>query len=262
MSDRDPAAPLILVVTCASAPAARRESAARQLAQHFPGHQAEFVEGFVGTDPEIAGLYDPTTNRRRSKRPLTPAEIAVYAGHRKAMQRLLSSGSECALIFEDDFRIDAPNVVSAAAAGASRLLSQGRNVIKLFDFPSRHEYVAKDRIVVEGIELVRWRSARAGTVAYLISRAGARGFLSRGRVFRAIDEDLKYFWELGLDVWSVPGNPVVDASDTLGGSLVDAERRSNRERNLWRSIYGNLLTIHRKWLTALKYRSKRKAQGN
>ena len=50
------------------------------------------------------------------------------------------------------------------------------------------------------VEIVNYVAPTAGMVAYLASREGAQRFLSRSQVFRRIDEDTKYYWELGLPV--------------------------------------------------------------
>ena len=102
-----------------------------------------------------------------------------------------------------------------------------------------------------GVPLVKWSAPTAGMVAYLISRAGARKLLARDRVYRQVDEDLKHYWELGLDIWSVPGNPVAEVSDKLGGSLIDDDRENLRNRVLARSLWGNVLTTERKIRTRL-----------
>ena len=68
---------------------------------------------------------------------------------------------------------------------------------------------------------------------------------------------MKYFWELGLDIWSVPGNPVIEVSDRLGGSLVHTDRDQTKTRRLVRSIWGNLLTADRKIRTRLHLQRER-----
>ncbi|WP_432471598.1 glycosyltransferase family 25 protein [Amphritea sp. HPY] len=245
---------IIQVLTCSKSPKARLVSAQQQLEKFLPDIPVSIVMGYVASDNEVHRIYSPSLNRRLMKRPLTEAEIAIYAGHRKAMAEFLKSPYEATLILEDDFKIVTPDIIKLSVELAPELLNGTRNIVKLFDFqPKKTCKEPIYRETVKGISLVKYKSPRAGMVAYLISREGAENFLARSSVFRMVDEDIKYFWELDLDIWSIPENPVTDNSDRLGGSLVDEERQyARRQKTICRSVYGNILTIHRKFKTFLE----------
>lgn len=239
----------IYVLTCARSPNARTDSAMAQLSRfkrQCPELVALLVDGYVDTDAEVDRIYHPGRNRIWSKRSLTRSEIATYATHRKAWRQLIESGHDAALVLEDDFLITDQASVQNYLERFAELLSDGRNLIKLFDFPNRSKSERGRSAEVAGTRLTKWYRPRAGMVAYLISRDGAERLLARERVFRVVDEDIKYFWELGLDIWSMPGNPVEDNGEALGGSLLTAARDGNRQRHLGQSIKGNILTLHRK----------------
>jgi GR25 family glycosyltransferase involved in LPS biosynthesis len=237
---------LAIILTCKSSPAARVASARLALTSLDLPVEIKVVEGFVGEDDHVDRLYDVKSNRRWVKRPISRTEVAVYATHRLAWEHLQDSQRQAIIVFEDDFAIRDPETVATVIRSWKEMLGDGRDIVKLFDFEKK----AKNRPVftteVNGVELVKWASPSAGMVAYLISRKGAQKFLMRERVFRQVDEDTKYFWELGLNIWSVPGNPVAEISHELGGSLVEADRQSIRERRLMRSLWGILLTLYRK----------------
>ncbi len=262
MSPVDPAlAPLlVLILTCDRSPPERLVSAHGQLTTPGRALDVRVINGHLAGDPVVDELHDPGSARWRTKRPMSRTEVAIYAGHRRAWQTLLDSDAPFALFLEDDFTVaDAQRFVSVLR-GAQSLLSDGRHVVKLFDFEKQRPTMAAMSRVIADVEIVRWQSPTAGMVAYLISREGARRFLRRKRIFRPVDEDLKYWWELGLDVWSVPGNPVVEASAQLGGSLVEADREQMRSRTFGRSLWGNLLTLDRKLRNSLHMASaKRRA---
>jgi GR25 family glycosyltransferase involved in LPS biosynthesis len=241
--------PQAFIVTCAKSPPARLHSARRELAALDPAIRSNVVMGAVAEDAEIDRLYDARRNRRCMKRGLTRTEIAIYASHRMAWQAVLDAGVPCALVLEDDFRIRDPALARRTLSAWPALMAEGRNLVKLFDFAKPRPHRAALERQVDGVPLVKWAAPTAGMVAYLITADGARKFLSRKRVFRQVDEDIKYFWELGLDIWSVPGSPIVDSSADLGGSLVEGERRANRTRTLGRSLWGNALTVDRKLRT-------------
>lgn len=237
---------IVQIITCRKSSDRRLAPALASLDVLDLACDVDVIDGYVAEDPVVDELYDPARNRRHAKRPISRTEVAVYASHRLAWQRLLDSGHAAALVLEDDFKLRDPDTVAKAVGNCGELLDQDRDIVKLFDFAKRSENRAAFSRRVAGIELIKWESPTAGMVGYLISRAGAEKFLSRKRVYRQVDEDTKYFWELGLEVWSVPGNPVVERSVDLGGSIVDAERDSMKTRSLGRSLWGNLITADRK----------------
>src|SRR5690606_14160090 len=115
---------------------------------------------------------------------------------------------------------------------------------KLFDFEPR---AIAQRKAADDIEIVHYVYPAAGMVGYLISREGARKLLSRRNVFRQIDEDTKYYWELDLRVYSTVPNLVREVSAGLGGSLVEPERQHIRDdRTLARSLKGMIMSADRK----------------
>jgi len=254
-------APLIQIVTCAKSSERRLPEATALLGALGRDVEVDVVNGYVAEDGIIDTLYDPALNGRRAKRPISRTEIAVYASHRLAWRRLLDGGHAAALVFEDDFGFSDPRCVAELIERRDEVLAGGCDIVKLFDFRKNGPNAPAFSRRVGGLELVKWRAPTAGMVGYLISRAGAEKFLSRERIFRQIDEDTKYFWELDLDIWSVPGNPVIERSGELGGSVVGAERESMKIRRLKRSIWGNLLTADRKIRTRYHLMRERMRQG-
>jgi GR25 family glycosyltransferase involved in LPS biosynthesis len=244
---REASASLIVqIVTCRKSAALRLDSATASLAALQQRFEIDVVQGFTGEDPVVDSLHDGASKDWRTKRPLSRSEIAVYASHRLAWRRLLEGPHAAALVLEDDFGLRDPAGFAEIVNNWSAVLGDGRDIVKLFDFEKRRKNRPALSRRIANIELVKWRAPTAGMVAYLISRNGAEKFLRRERIFRQVDEDTKYFWELGLDIWSVPGNPVVEISAQLGGSTVDAERDEMKMRHLMRSLWGNLITADRK----------------
>lgn len=239
--------PDVLVLTSRASPAARLRSAMAQATSIVDASRVRVVDGATPTDRIVAGLYDAKAARRWSKRPPISAEIAAYATHRMAWQALLENGGAWALVLEDDFRVRDGEALRRVIAAAAELLSDGRHMVKLFDLPGEREKGRAIARTVAGIGIVKREHVRAGLVGYLISREGASRFLSRTRVFRVVDEDIKYYWELGLDIWSLAHNLVADGSADLGGSLIDDARNASRKRSFWRSMKGNMLAAHRDW---------------
>ncbi|PWW04218.1 GR25 family glycosyltransferase involved in LPS biosynthesis [Hoeflea marina] len=250
---------LVAILTCSQSSPERVTSARAQAEALFAQENITLVDGMVASDKGVDDLYDSRLGLLRSKRRPTRQEIAVYGTHRMAWTALLASSHDYALVLEDDFRvIDAKTVVDCLNNLAD-LMGGNRNLVKLFDFPRHDPVGAAIATTVKAIRLVKWARPRAGMVAYFISRQGAERYLTRGKVFRAVDEDIKYYWELGLDVWSVPGNAVVDGSAELGGSLVEQSRLGSKRRSISRSLHGLMLNISRdvmNWRAFERYRAR------
>lgn len=245
--------PAVIILTCKRSPPERIEHALDEAKIHFSADQIRVIDGFVGSDSEVDQLFDARQARIWSKDSPSRNEIAAYATHRLAWKALLEGDCEHALILEDDFQIDDPGLVKAALEEAPILLGDGRHMIKLFDYPRDRSSGTGIRMTVGSVPLVKWARTRAGLVGYLLSREGAKRLLQRQKVFRVVDEDIKFFWELALDIWSIPGNPISEIAGELGGSLLETERRRKRKRRLLRSLKGIALALHRDVHTRLNY---------
>lgn len=243
----------VMILTCAASPPDRLPSALREARGLVAPEHVVVIDGMVASAADVRANFDARRARLHSKWPPTDAEIAAYETHRRAWRRLVDGPWREALVVEDDFRVRHPALVRACLANAAALLADGRDMVKLFDYPRRAAREKAILVDVAGIPLVKWRHPRAGMVAYLISRAGAGRFLARRRFFRVVDEDIKYFWELGLDIWSLPVSAIVDASHELGGSTIDEERKSVRRRTPLRTLHGTAISVHRKLVNAVEF---------
>ncbi|MCX7303813.1 MAG: glycosyltransferase family 25 protein [Hyphomicrobiales bacterium] len=209
----------------------RRESIVAELSRApFPW---EFVEGVRKDDQSLSWLYSPLKNLLFCKRSLAPAEIACYAGHRLIWQRIVASPDPYGLVFEDD-----AGIPDWAAFGRALEDVVGYDYVKFFDFAPKSVALSK---TVGSTELVMHRMIASGAVCYLISRSAAQRLLSRKNIYRAADEDISRAWEFGFDVWSVWPNPVVEKHFCSNIS----EGRQPKERNVLRSLYGNILQAHK-----------------
>lgn len=228
------------ILTIDSEGGARRLNATRQLREL--GLQEIFVAGYLKSDPGIRAEYNHWMNLLRSKRSLTEGEIAVYCGHRKVWREFLSSGHSHALVLEDDFCVtDAGRMKEAIRDALNH--AHVWDILQFFDFRPKRVIECRQ---LDGTTVVRYKYAASGAVAYLISRKAARQLLRRKRFFRAVDDDFSWPWELDLTVWSVSPNLVTEISHELGGSLLEQERQTRRERrNVLRSLWGNVIQAYK-----------------
>ncbi len=246
--------PLILIATCSLSAPERLISAKQQINAVFDAASLHIVNGYIGTDPIIDSITDLRKMALFTKRPMTKSEIATYATHRLCWETLLKSGSDYALVLEDDFQFVSPQIVIKCIENAREFFSAGCDIVKLFDFPRGSKSTVAIRKSFHDIELLKWQRPRAGMVAYLISRKGAEKMLSRKSIFRVVDEDTKYYWELGVDIWSLAQNAVVDGSIAMGGSLLEGDRLKSKNRSIMLSLHGFLLTTLRSARNAYEFR--------
>ncbi|WP_419914078.1 glycosyltransferase family 25 protein [Hoeflea sp.] len=245
MTDRGPFISAF-VLTFDGAGSKRRSSATRQMRAFEPELPWQMVTGFNAKDPELAQHYDIALNKKHSKRPLGGGEIAAYAGHRKMMQLFLEEGRPFGLFLEDDFApTESPSHWRYLIGNVDSVMGD-KDMLKLFDFgPPKDGCIEQE---AHGpIELVKPLSVGAGAVGYVLSRNGAQKILARRKIYRQIDEDIKYHWELQLDIWAVRPQMVCEISDVLGGSFLEKERNTIKQnhRNLATSIKGNYLALRK-----------------
>lgn len=236
-----------LVLTCRIAPPERRASALAQLAEFSDLVRVEMVDGFIDSDDSTRRLHDPALEQRWTRRPMTLREVATYGTHRCGWQRLLETGADHALLLEDDFIITDPAALRRLLENAAVLMTPDVDMLKLFDFPNSIRNGWALQRDVAGESLLFPRFPKVGTVGYVLAARGAEKFLRRERVFRPVDEDLRYYWELGLNVWTMARPMVRDGSATLGGSLLETERKAFRpKRGFGPRLRFHLIGAHRR----------------
>lgn len=238
--------PLCYVLTAPTGSEKRKQSAQVQLEQVGIAHS--LVYGFGPESDSVAQSYSKLKNLVLSKRSLTPGEVAVYLGHRKIWDMIARSKQGCGLVFEDDFGFSDSVAVADRIRRATRHLDHF-DLIKLFDFQPRAPLMT----IQEGdFRIAVHTRPNSGMVGYLITAECCRKLLKRRYVFRPVDEELRYWFQLGIRIGSVEPNLVFDNGEGLDGSLLDEERERIRGRkNRLRSIYGNFLTAYvniRSWL--------------
>jgi len=236
--------PLCFVITIEPDIGQRVQSALRQLSPL--GIALRLVDGVRPDDIGGESLYNKDLNFRYMKRPLGRGEVAVYSSHRRALEMFLKTDSKFAIILEDDFGLLRP---AHFVDEVLRILDAPLewDLIKLFDYRgSKKPKKPIAEVDLGPISIVEYSTPRAGMVGYIVRRSGAQKLISRPHLFRPIDEDLKYYWELDLWSFSVFPSLIAEISDRLGGSYIELERRRLRDdRSIRRSIRGNKIKLAR-----------------
>jgi glycosyl transferase family 25 len=188
-------------------------------------------------------FYDAGLNRKYYKTNLSDPEIGCYLSHRGVWQRIVDENLEGAFIFEDDF---------LPAADLMCVL----NSIQKLDLPP---FIAKlngqSRRAVHGIadlsgqyRLVKPSVVPGRTTAYAISRAAAETLLKRTLpIYRPIDVDFRFWWQLGVDVYLVQPAPVSERPSSHADSTIEAARRAMKPQAL-------PLRLHR-WIRHLTFQA-------
>ncbi len=229
------------------------------------GMEAEFITAVDGRQlgPAERAAYDRQRALRVYGVEMMDSEIGCFLSHRGLYERMVREGIECALILEDDVRIDAafPQIVRGLLDGAF----QDWMVIR---FDSKRGRVTAPRSrkfagtrvaeLAGGAGLYRLQTHVLGVGAYLIRRAGALRMLEYGAcIFMPIDQTMDRFWENGIVPYVVRPFPVQQAEDF--GSHSEAQRGGRRQtqplpvrlrRRLQRSLDGiakRVFTLRMRW---------------
>lgn len=175
------------------------------------------IERFAAVDGRhLPAAFEPWLGAEETRRKLKPGEIGCYASHLALMKRIADGAAgDAVLILEDDLILPADLVALLDAIEAH--LPAGWDIVRLSNPPKR---AFVPIAAAAGRELVRYSKIPNNTGAYLISRDGARKFLSAaGARIRAIDEDLRRPWIFGMDTYGVVPAPI---KSNIFDSSIDA----------------------------------------
>ncbi|MFN4115796.1 MAG: glycosyltransferase family 25 protein [Inhella sp.] len=140
-------------------------------------------------------LYSSELNARLHHLPLAPGEKGCYASHLRLWQWLLDSDAHCAIVLEDDVRLEAGfPAVCAAIEG----WTQPWDMIKLIgrEGIGKREKLSSGQVLTAGHALVNYRRVPSLTAGYALHRRGAEKLLRHRLPFgRPIDVDLRHWWE-------------------------------------------------------------------
>lgn len=144
-------------------------------------------------------------------KPLSPGEVGCYLSHVAAAERIVKEGWPYALVFEDDFCL-APDF-SSVIEEMLQSFPSNRHLIKLQGCVSGGNSILTFK---SGHGLMENRKVPARTISLLWTQEGAKLFLDSARVpRRPIDVQIKYWWEIGLNV-SYINPPIVLDGDAKG----------------------------------------------
>ncbi len=153
------------------------------------------VDGLAVPRSQVHFFYDDDAQSSR----LNPGEVGCYASHLMAASIVVDRGLEHALILEDDAEFSPKFAQSLENILAS--LPAGWDLVHLSGDPT-HAIKPVARLEQSGT-LVRYSRVPSGTVAYLISRTGAKKFLNSSKRYWPVDTDMRQPWRFGFEVYGV-----------------------------------------------------------
>lgn len=192
----------------------------------------EAVNGQLLTDDEIK-YYRKPCNFFRWSYDLTPGEIGCHLSHLKIWRMIVDSGVSGAFVFEDDFQAN-DNLLNAMEAAQTH--ATGKVMVKLFRNAMNtgvYDVIAS----FDGGDLITVCWVPYWTLAYYITRDAAQELLLKRegkRLRRPVDDDLRYRWETGVNIWLVNPNPVRHADGHERTSSISVERNALPRRSYWK----------------------------
>lgn len=173
-----------------------------ELTKH--GLTYERVPGVLGKElstQEIAKYYDEVMNEKLHYRTLSKGEVGCYLSHRECWKKIANSKAPYGIVLEDDINI------TGDVERAMELVQQANfdwDLIKLAPYSRKTGKVVFSHKLDDEFDLVIHKKPMSGCAATIYSKAGAEKLLATTeRFFRAVDTDIQYFWEKGINVWSL-----------------------------------------------------------
>jgi glycosyl transferase family 25 len=198
---------------------------------------------------------------------LKPGEVGCYASHLKALRTILARDLEYALILEDDALL--PHDLTTVIEDVLASVPESWDFIHLCGEPRRA--VKPVAPLKHRGTLVRYSRIPGGTVGYLISRKGARKFLTPSKRAWPIDTDFRRPWVFRLDAYGVVPK-MIDHSEALASPIQALGGRARRRRGLPRpsrhawtgnplhcpeGVYHNIKTLGALWWATCWWRNVR-----
>jgi glycosyl transferase, family 25 len=206
----------IFVINLDRAPARLAHAAAELKRQGLNLQRVSAVDGLTLAPEEIASVYESGRSRFAYHVAMQKGEIACFLSHRRAWEKCLDeSTAPFAVILEDDFELRGQ--LGEIIEAIEKKTLPPWDVIKLWGREKR----AARRVaeLTPSHALVRELMISKRTVGQIVSREGAAKLLAKTLpIFRPIDVQLQYPWELGIEVLTIRPSILVDVGESLFGS--------------------------------------------
>jgi glycosyl transferase family 25 len=160
-------------------------------------------------------------------------EVGCSASHLTICRIILERDLPFALVLEDDARIqnDCLNVIENALVKAPR----GWDIIRLIESSSRP--VQELAHVGGGRTLVRYVRIPRSTTGLIISKTGAQKLLTPRLIKEPIDVEVRWPWQLDLDVYGIEPPPITQASGVDLETRIAVRSRPKKNNQFTRMLF-------------------------
>lgn len=164
---------------------------------------------------------------------LADAEVGCSASHLVICKKILECGLPYALTFEDDAHLAdrSKHIIEAAIANAP----EGWDIIRLVESSSQPFQAIAD--LGFGRSLVRYLRVPRSTTGIIVSAAGARKLLSPRIIREPIDVEIRWPWQLDLNVYGIEAPIVIQKSGVSLESTIPVRKRPKKFNQLQRLAF-------------------------
>lgn len=140
---------------------------------------------------------------------LAPGEVGCSASHLVVYKTILERNLPFALVLEDDARLAGD--FKPTIHRAVELAPPGWDIIRMIESSNDRVQVLAE--LGGGRRLVRYLRVPRSTTGLIVSASGAKKLLTRRLIKEPIDVEIRWPWQLGLDVYGIDPPLVTQASD-------------------------------------------------
>jgi glycosyl transferase family 25 len=154
---------------------------------------------------------------------MTPGEVGCSASHLAVYKTIRERGLPFALVLEDDARL-ADDFLSTIVS-AIRMAPREWDVIRLIESSKPSQTVAK---VGDSRTIVRYLRIPRSTTGLIVSARGAAKLLTRRLIKEPIDVEIRWPWQLDLNVYGIEPPLIIQASATDLATTIPVRSRPEK----------------------------------
>ena len=229
-------------------------------AENIDFERIEAINGWNLAEQEISAVYDSESNKKFGRYPLTKPEIGCYLSHLKAWKKIANSSDNGGFIFEDDFNIITSTNNHPHLKSILELISNDAkdwDMVKLFSYHPKNNFIDMQELG-GGYSIVTPYKIPQCALGYALRRDSAQKLINHYQTFfRPVDEDLKFFWEHGLDIKLITPCPLeIGCQESATGTITESRVKRNSFRNRAHQILHNIIYRLRYILPLYWHRTK------
>ena len=179
------------------------------------------IDGFTLSQEDIAACVDEKKRRRHFSHPLSSGALGCAMSHNREIKRFLESDDQARIILEDDCD---PFPAMCRIAPAIERLHSRVDIINLNDRGPTSSSTFKVAEFIKGHDLCMMKRSGMTTIAYVITRRGARKYLAtNSKISHEADRVFNHWWRSGFKIFTIEP-PLARYNFNPNSSDVDAPR--------------------------------------